>query len=148
MKNRYSFKLIFLGGCDECRIESSIHILRKNERMTTKEKVSEPTVLMTVEEFARKYPVSKRTGGRGRSDRIQKAIDSIAKNLSEKKTGYIVIDNDPFFGSGISAAIKKQFKETNHIVLHWFNTGDPETKAEVSKVTKQTSRYLVQVELI
>ncbi|MCL5677686.1 MAG: hypothetical protein M1442_00250 [Candidatus Thermoplasmatota archaeon] len=116
--------------------------------MTEKKTESEPALLMSAEEFARKYPVSHRAGGRAHNQRNQKAIELVQKYLTEKKTGYIVIDNDPFFGSGIAMALRKNIKDFDHIVLHWFDTSRPEVKTEVSKYTKQQSRYLVQVEIV
>ena len=117
--------------------------------MAEKKTESVPAVtLMTVDEFARKFPVSRRTGGRTKNQRKVKAIELVAKYLSEKKTGYVVIDNDPFFGSGIVMALRKQIKDTSRVVTHWFDTSRPEVKAEVSKFTKQTSRYLVQLEIV
>ncbi len=100
------------------------------------------------EEFAKRFPTSHRTGGRGRSQRIQLATDTVAKMLSEKKKGYVVIQDDPFFGSGIASSLRKQFPKAENIVLHWFDMNDAETKATVSNVTKQTSRYLVQIEIL
>lgn len=116
--------------------------------MAERKTESEPVLIMSAEEFMRKYPVSHRAGGRTRNQRNQKAVELVQQYINEKKTGYIVIDNDPFFGSGIAMALRKQTKDSNHIVLHWFDTSRPEVKAEVSKYTRQTSRYLVQVEIV
>lgn len=117
--------------------------------MAEKKTESEPAVtLMTADEFAREYPVSKRAGGRNRNQRNQKAIELVEKYLSEKKTGYVIVDNDPFFGSGIVMALRKQVKDTSRVVTHWFDTSKPEVKAEVSKFTRQTSRYLVELEIV
>ncbi len=112
-----------------------------------KEGGSEVSVL-DAETFSKKFPTSKRTGGRGRSERIQLALEAVGKMLSEKKKGYILVENDPFFGSGISAALRKQYPKAENITLHWFDTNDADTKAELSKVTKQTGRYLVQIEVL
>ena len=117
--------------------------------MAEKKTESEPAVtLMTADEFARKYPVSKRAGGRNRNQRNQKAIELVEKYLSEKKTGYVIVDNDPFFGSGIVMALRKQIKDTSRVVTHWFDTKDKSVKDEVSKFSRQQARYLVQIEIV
>ena len=116
--------------------------------MAEKKTESEPALLMSAEEFAKKYPVSHRAGGRARNQRNQQAIELVQKYLNEKKTGYIVIDNDPFFGSGIVMALRKQIKDTSRVVTHWFDTKDKSVKDEVSKFSRQQARYLVQIEIV
>lgn len=117
--------------------------------MPKEQKESEPAVsLMTADEFMRKFPVSKRAGGRAKNQRNQKAIELVEKYLSEKKTGYVIVDDSPFFTSGIVMALRKQIKDTSRVVTHWFDTSKPEVKAEVSKFTKQQARYLVQIEIV
>ncbi len=103
---------------------------------------------VSAEEFAKKFPTSHRTGGRGRSQRIQLAVETVSRMLQEKKKEYVVIENDSFFGSGIASSLRKQFPKAENIVQHWFDMNDSDTKAEVSKHTEQESRYLVQIELV
>ena len=67
--------------------------------------------------------------------------------LSAKKTGFILVNHDPFFGNGITAAVRKQFPKNDKIVFRWFDCRDSAVKSEVQKYTKQTGRYLVQVEV-
>ena len=112
-----------------------------------KESGSEVSVI-DAETFSKRFPTSKRTGGRGRSERIQLALEAVGKMLAEKKKGYILVENDPFFGSGISAALRKRYPKAENITLHWFDTNDTDTMAELSKVTKQTGRYLVHIEVL
>ncbi len=148
--NRGLFKLIYLNGARSVESNHRFSSSGLNERMTekkTKESGSE-VLVMDAKAFSEKFPTSHRTGGRGRSERIQLAIEAVGKMLEEKKKGYIVINGDPFFASGTSAAIRKQYPKADNITLHWFDLNKPEVKEEVSKVTKQTSRYLVQIELI
>ena len=117
--------------------------------MTEKKTESEPAaILMTVEEFSKKFPVSHRAGGRKKNERNEQCIELVQQYLSEKKTGYIVIDNDPFFTSGLVMALRKQIKDTSRVVTHWFDTKDKSVKDEVSKFTKQQARYLVQIEIV
>lgn len=118
--------------------------------MTEKKTVeSVPTVtLMTVEEFERKFPVSRRAGGRAKNQRNVQCIELVEKYLSEKKTGYVIVNDDPFYTSGIVMALRKSIKDTSRVVTHWFDTSKPEIKAEVSKFTKQQARYLVQIEIV
>ncbi len=80
--------------------------------------------------------------------RNQKAIELVQQYLTEKKTGYVVIDNDPFFGSGVVMALRKQIKDNSRVITHWFDTKDKSVKDEVSKYTKQQARYLVQIEIV
>ncbi len=119
----------------------------KDQITETKESVPE-VLTMSREDFAKKLPTNTRTGARRKSERIQLALDQITAMLSAKKTGYILVSNDTFFGSGISAALRKQYPKAENITLHWFDTNDADTKAELSKVTKQTGRYLVQIEVL
>ena len=116
--------------------------------MSEKKIESEPALLMSVEEFIKRFPVSKRAGGRKKNQRNEQCIELVQKYLTEKKTGYIVIDNDPFFSSGIVLSLRKQIKDTSRVVTHWFDTSKPEVKAEVSRFSRQTSRYLVELEII
>ena len=116
--------------------------------MTEKKTESEPALLMSAEEFSRKFPVSSKRAGRTKNQRNQKAVELVQQYITEGRTGYVVIDNDPFFGSGIVMALRKNIKDSNRVVTHWFDTSKPEIKAEVSRFTKQTSRYLVQVEIV
>ncbi|MCL5678533.1 MAG: hypothetical protein M1442_04605 [Candidatus Thermoplasmatota archaeon] len=117
--------------------------------MAEKKTESEPAVtLMTADEFARKYPVSKRAGGRKKNERNEQCIELVQRYLTEKKTGYIVISGDPFFGSGVVMSLRKQIKDTSRVVTHWFDTKDKSVKDEVSKFTKQQARYLVQIEIV
>ncbi len=116
---------------------------KQQEKQTVPE-----TQTISAEDFAKRFPTSHRTGGRGRSQRIQLAVETVSKMLQAKQKGYVVIENDPFFGSGIASSLRKQFPKAENIVLHWFDMKDAETKAEVSKHTKQTSRYLVQIEIL
>ncbi len=116
--------------------------------MPEKKTGSEPALLMSAEEFMKKYPVSNRAGGRARNQRNQQAIELVQKYLNEKKTGYIIINSDPFFSSGLVMVLRKEIKDTSRVVAHWFDTKDKSVKDEVSKFTKQTSRYLVQIEIV
>ncbi len=116
--------------------------------MAEKKTESEPALLMSAEEFEQRFPTAKRAGGRTKNQRNQKAIELVEKYLTEKKTGYIVINGDPFFSSGIVMALRKQIKDTSRVVTHWFDTSKPEVKAEVSKFSRQQARYLVQIEIV
>ena len=119
-----------------------------NERMTEK-KVSEPAVLMTTEEFSKRFPVSSGRTGRGKNVRNEQALALIETMLKEKKSGYVVINDDPFFGSGIVLAMRKKFpNDKMRMVSHWFDTKDSDVRAEVQKYTKQKGRFLVQIELV
>ena len=69
--------------------------------------------------------------------------------LKEKKIDYIVIDNDPFFSSGIVQAMREKFPNDKvKMMSHWFDTKDSEIRAGVQKFTKQKGRFLVQIELV
>ncbi len=115
----------------------------------TEKKVSEPTVILTAEEFSRKYPISKTGRGRGKNVRNEQALALIETMLKEKKSGYLVIDNDPFFSSGIVLSMRKKFpNDKMRMVSHWFDTKDSEVRAEVQKFTKLKARFLVQIELV
>ena len=117
--------------------------------MTTKEKESEPTVILTAEEFKKRFPVSSGRTGRGKNIRNEQALELIETMLKEKKTGYLVIDNDPFFSSGIVLSMRKKFpNDKMRMVSHWFDTKDSEVRAEVQKFTKLKARFLVQIELV
>ena len=120
-----------------------------NERMAekkTKESGSEVSVL-DAEAFSKRFPTS-RGNGRGRSERIQLAIEAVGKMIEEKKKGYVIVGNDPFYGSGVAAALKKQYPKADNITLHWFDTQKPGVKDEVQKYTKENSRYLVEIEIV
>ena len=112
----------------------------------TKESGSEISVL-DAEAFSKKFPTSK-GNRRGRSERIQLAIDTVGKMIEEKDSGYVLVGGDPFFGSGVAAAIKKQYPKAENITLHWFDTQKPGVKDEIEKFTKEKSRFLVQIEIV
>ena len=112
----------------------------------TKESGPEVSVL-DAEAFSKRFPTSK-GNGRGRSARIQLAIEAVGKMLEEKKKGYVIVGNDPFYGSGVAAALKKQYPKADNITLHWFDTQKPGIKDEIEKFTKEKSRFLVQVEIV
>ena len=124
--------------------------LRQMPEKKQQEKDTVPQVAQTIsaEEFAKKFPTSHRTGGRSRSQRIQLAVETVSRMLQDKQKGYVVIENDPFFGSGIASSLRKQLPKAENIIMHWFDMNDADTKAEVSKHPKQESRYLVQIELV
>ena len=148
--NRGLFKLIYLNGARSVESNHRFSSSGLNERMTekkTKESGSE-VLVMDAKAFSEKFPTSHRTGGRGRSERIQLAIEAVGKMIEQKKKGYVIVGDDPFYGSGVAAALKKQYPKADNITLHWFDTQKPCVKDEAQKYTKENSRYLVEIEIV